>query len=96
MLRRYAVEVYDKYCRFCATCEASCPRHVAIADVMRYAMYFRYYGREKQAMTLYGEVPRRRSAAACRGCAGSCDGSCPFGRRVREGLIEAHELLSFA
>jgi aryl-alcohol dehydrogenase-like predicted oxidoreductase len=96
MLRRYAVEMYDKYCRFCSTCEASCPHDVAIADVMRYAMYFRYYGREKEAMRLYHEVPRRRSAAACRGCAGSCDGSCPFGRRVRDGLVEAHGLLRFA
>jgi aryl-alcohol dehydrogenase-like predicted oxidoreductase len=95
MLRRYAVEMYDKYCRFCRTCEASCPHDVAVADVMRYAMYFRYYGREKEAMRLYHEVPRPRSAAACRGCTGPCDGSCPFGRRVRDGLVEAHGLLSF-
>lgn len=96
MLRRYAVEMYDKYCRFCGTCETNCPRDVAIADVMRYAMYFRYYGREKEAMGLYREVPRRRSAAACSGCPGRCDDSCPFGRRVRDGLVEAHQLLSFA
>jgi predicted aldo/keto reductase-like oxidoreductase len=63
---------------------------------MRYAMYFRYYGREKEAMGLYREVPRRRSAAACSGCPGRCDDSCPFGRRVRDGLVEAHQLLSFA
>jgi aryl-alcohol dehydrogenase-like predicted oxidoreductase len=96
MLRRYAVEMYDKYCRFCGACEASCPHDVAIADVMRYAMYFKYYAREKEAMRLYREVPRRRSAAACQGCPGGCDRSCPFGRRVRDGLLEAHGLLSFA
>jgi len=67
MLRRYAVEMYDKYCRFCGTCEASCPHEVAVADVMRYAMYFRYYGREKAAMRHYRSLagaPRRRVIGA--------------------------------
>ena len=95
MLRLYAAEMFDKYCRFCRTCEARCPNDVAIGDVLRYALYFRYYGREKEALRLYHEVPRPRSAAACRGCTGPCDGSCPFGRRVRDGLVEAHGLLSF-
>jgi aryl-alcohol dehydrogenase-like predicted oxidoreductase len=96
MLHRYAGEMYDKYCRFCSTCEASCPHDVAIADVMRYAMYFQYYGREKESMRLYRAVPRRRSAAACDSCPGPCNGSCPFGRAVREGMLEAHRMLSFS
>lgn len=95
MLRRYADEMYDKYCRFCATCEASCPHGVAVADVMRYAMYFQYYSREKEAMGLYGELPPSATAAACRGCAGDCDGACPFGRQVRAGLVDAHRRLSW-
>jgi aryl-alcohol dehydrogenase-like predicted oxidoreductase len=96
MLRRYAGEMYDKYCRFCGTCEASCPRDVAVADVMRYAMYFKYYGREKGSMQLYATLPRQRSAAACDRCQGSCDAGCPFGRRVRAELVEAHRLLDFS
>jgi predicted aldo/keto reductase-like oxidoreductase len=85
--------MYDRYCRFCATCESSCPRGVAVADVMRYAMYFSYYGREKEATRLYGELPETATARACAGCRGPCDAACPFGRRVREGLIEAHARL---
>ncbi len=95
MLRRYAGEMYDKYCRFCATCEGSCSRQVAVADVMRYAMYFTYYGREKEAMRLYGELPTAATADECRDCSGTCDAACPFGRHVRAGLIEAHERLSW-
>jgi predicted aldo/keto reductase-like oxidoreductase len=95
MLRRYADEMYDQYCRFCATCESSCPHGVAVADVMRYAMYFQYYGREREAMHLYGELPPPATAAACRGCAGDCDGDCPFGRQVRAGLVDAHRRLSW-
>jgi aryl-alcohol dehydrogenase-like predicted oxidoreductase len=95
MLRRYAGEMYDQYCRFCATCEGSCPEHVAVADVMRYAMYFKYYGREKEAMRLYRELPPVATARACQDCTGGCDGACPFGRQVRAGLVEAHEQLTW-
>ena len=95
MLRRYADEMYDQYCRFCATCEDSCPHRVAVADIMRYHMYFAYYGREKEAMRLYRELPESAAAAACAGCDGPCNGACPFGREVRAGLLEAHELLSW-
>lgn len=95
MLRLYAGEMYNRYCRFCATCEGSCPRNVAIADVMRYEMYFTCYGREKDAMRLYRELPESSTAAACAGCSGPCDATCPFGRKVRDGLIEAHRRLDF-
>jgi aryl-alcohol dehydrogenase-like predicted oxidoreductase len=96
MMHRYADVMRDRYCRFCATCEKSCPHNVAVAEVMRYAMYFKYYGREKDAMSLYGSLPRERTARACDGCAGDCEGNCPFGRRIREELREAHAALSFA
>jgi aryl-alcohol dehydrogenase-like predicted oxidoreductase len=95
MLRRYAGEMYDQYCRFCKTCEGICPQQVAVAEVMRYAMYFSYYGREKEAMRLYRQLPESATAAACQDCSGGCDRACPFGREVRAGLVEAHEQLSW-
>jgi hypothetical protein len=67
-----------------------------VAEVMRYQMYFAHYGREKEAMRLYGRLPSTATAAPCRACAGHCDDACPFGRAVREGLVAAHEQLSFA
>lgn len=96
MLRRYRDEMAGQYCRFCRTCAARCPHGVAVADVMRYAMYFKYYGREKEAMRRYRALPGGRSASACVQCAGHCDAGCPFGRRTRDGLVEAHHLLCFA
>lgn len=96
MLRRYADEMYDKYCRFCGECEKHCPHGVAVADVNRYAMYFAGYGREKEAMRLYRTLSTRRcSAVCCDGCAGHCDNGCPFGRQVRAELVAAHRRLSF-
>ena len=88
--------MYHKYCRFCGSCEASCPHGVAVADVMRFAMYFTYYGREKEAMRLYDALPTRSTAAVCQGCAGPCAAGCPFGRRVKEELLEAHGRLLFS
>jgi len=95
MLRRYADEMYDKYCRFCAECEVSCPHGVAVADINRYAMYFSGYGREKEAMRRYHALTDDCSAAACVGCEGPCDAACPFSRAVRAELLEAHRHLSF-
>ncbi len=95
MLRRYADEMYRRYCRFCRSCEASCPHGVAIADVNRYAMYFKFDRREKDAMHLYERLPAGRSAAACAACDGPCEAACPFGRRIRGELAEAHHLLRF-
>jgi predicted aldo/keto reductase-like oxidoreductase len=96
MLGRYAREMYDKYCRFCRTCEGHCPRGAAVAEVMRYAMYFSSYGREKEAMRLYAALPGERSAAACDGCSGPCEGACPFGRAIRAEMAAAHRRLSLS
>jgi aryl-alcohol dehydrogenase-like predicted oxidoreductase len=95
MLDRYAEAMWDQYCRFCGGCEAVCPHRVAVAEVMRYAMYFTYYGREKEAMRLYRRLGDDGTAAACADCSGPCDTACPFGRRVRAGLVDAHDRLSW-
>ncbi len=94
MLQRYHDAVVHEYCRFCGLCETSCPRDVAISDIMRFAMYFKYYDRERDAMCGYRSMPESCTARACSGCSGYCDAGCPFGRRVRAGLVEAHEVLS--
>jgi predicted aldo/keto reductase-like oxidoreductase len=93
MMHRYAQVMYDRYCRFCGTCEARCPHSVAVAEVMRYAMYFNGYGREKEAMSLYAELPESATARACEVCDGVCESACPFGRPVREELVSADRLL---
>jgi predicted aldo/keto reductase-like oxidoreductase len=95
MLRRYAREMSDRICRFCNTCRPHCPRGVAVADVMRYAMYFSHYGREKEAMRLYRALPEGRRAAACARCDAPCERACPHGRRVQAELVDADRRLTF-
>jgi aryl-alcohol dehydrogenase-like predicted oxidoreductase len=93
MLRHYADEMRDRYCRFCADCESSCPHGVAIADINRYWMYFAHYDRRREARQHYAALPWRRSAAACEECAAPCNSACPFHRPVRAELVEAHRRL---
>jgi hypothetical protein len=66
-----------------------------VADVNRFAMYFKYYQREKEAMGRYAALDCEHSAVHCAGCEGPCEAACPFGRPVRAELLEAHRLLSF-
>lgn len=94
MLRRYA-EVFDsRYCRNCGTCQEHCPGGVAVADIMRYCMYYKYYGSREEAVRLYSELPPQAKALLCAGCEGYCTAHCPHGLRVRENLVEADSLLA--
>jgi len=93
-LRRYTAAVDQSYCRYCSTCEPNCPHGVAVADVMRYAMYFKYYKMEKEAMRLYAQMPLGQIPDACEQCPGHCLDACPHKRPVRDGLIEAKGMLA--
>jgi len=95
MLKRYRRDVNNEYCRVsCNECESSCPRGVAISDIMRYEMYFADYGHEKEAMDEYALLDKKRKPISCAGCSGYCTTACPFGLKVKDRLINTHEMLS--
>ena len=95
LLRDYR-EIFDsEYCRNCGTCQKHCPHGVAVADVMRYCMYYKYYGGTRvEAVQKYRELPREARAARCANCEGPCVPYCPHGLRVRDNLVEADSLLA--
>jgi len=95
-LDRYRAHFASTYCRYCGACAAACPRGVAVADIMRYRMYFRYYRLEKEAMRRYAELPSEQTAAACRDCPGHCRGACPHGIPTQDRLVGAHAMLTMA
>jgi len=95
-LERYRQRFATAYCRACGSCSAGCPQQVAVADIMRYHMYFRYYGFEKEAMRLYAQLPEERRAGACAGCTGGCTASCPYGLSTKANMVEADGLLTLA
>lgn len=94
LLATYREAVQHTYCRYCGTCAIACPYGVEVADIMRYAMYFRFYGHQKDAIRLYAEVSRESNAARCARCAGHCIGQCPHGLHTRNNLVNAHMLLT--
>ena len=67
---------------------------VAVPDVMRYGMYYKYYGNREEAVRLYSELPADARASLCAGCEGYCTALYPHGLRVRDNLVEADRLLA--
>jgi len=93
-LDAYAERFKREYCRYCGRCVAACPYGVQVDAVMRFAMYFTYYGAEKAAMQEYAALPARARAEPCGRCEGPCMRACPNGVRVQPQLAEAHRLLT--
>jgi uncharacterized protein len=93
LLERYDLLTAGDYCQpHCGVCLDSCPKDLPINDVLRYRMYFRDYGWEKEGMRLYAKL--EENAAICAGCPAPCAGSCPIGVPIREKMLDAHRVLS--
>ena len=94
LLERYDELTRGDYCQpHCGVCLSSCPEQLAINDVLRYRMYFRDYGWEKEGMRLYAKLDRNAMRCAPP-AARPCTGTCPIGVPIREKMLDAHRLLS--
>jgi len=96
LLELYRTAMAGEYCRYCGTCSGICPYGVDIARVMRYQMYFKYYGFQKVAMENYRALPDEIKPLRCEDCDAPCQGACPHGLATRKNLLEARELLTLA
>ena len=93
LLERYDQLTRGDYCQpHCGLCLSSCPEQLAINDILRYRMYFRDYGWEKEGMRLYAKL--ERNASRCGSCPAPCTGTCPIGVPIREKMLDAHRLLT--
>lgn len=98
-VERARLELYRRgcsqlYCRHaCGLCEPACPQQVPVNTIMRYHYYFSTQGREKEAMTLYHLLPKKK-ADVCRECVGYCENACPYGVPIQGLLILAHHTLT--
>lgn len=94
VIAAYQRQTDNLYCRVsCSECLPSCPQNVAINDVLRFNMYFLYYGMEKEAMRYYSQLEESRKPLHCAQCSGYCESACPYGLNVKERLAHAHENL---
>jgi predicted aldo/keto reductase-like oxidoreductase len=95
VIAEYQRQTTNQYCRVsCDQCLSSCPNNVAINDVLRYGMYFEDYGMEKEAMRYYGDLAEYKKPLNCASCNGYCEKACPYGLKVQDKLIHAHEILT--
>lgn len=96
ILEQYRQAFDNSYCRSCGICANGCPHGVDVASVMRYGMYFKYYGFEKEAMARYAALPENARPLECRDCQAPCEKECPHGLPTRSNLLEASKLLTLA
>jgi predicted aldo/keto reductase-like oxidoreductase len=95
VLHRYRELVHDSYCRVtCSSCEDYCPHNVAVSDIMRCEMYYTDYRQRRKATAVYSTLRESRKPLPCTDCSGPCTTACPYGLRVKDRLIEAHEVLA--
>jgi predicted aldo/keto reductase-like oxidoreductase len=93
LLEHYAAAATGDYCRMCETCQPSCPQGIAIADILRFRMYYKNYGHQVDARDYYAGLPHQRRATACIEC-GACETACPNRLAIVSKLKEAHGLLA--
>ncbi len=93
VLERYDRLVRGDYCQpHCGACLDSCPEGLPIHDVLRYRMYARDYGWEREGMQRYARL--ERTAALCTGCPAPCAGTCPQDIPIRAAMLDAHRRLT--
>ena len=95
LIASYQQQADNLYCRVsCRECLSSCPNNVAVNDVLRYAMYFENFRREKEAIGYYYEMEPERKPLGCADCPAYCEKACPYGLEVRNRLLHSHEILT--
>ena len=95
---RKTLDVYaratDKlYCRLCDECRGTCPKRVAIPDVMRSLMYADGYGETGLGRSVYAELGVQKSAAMCADCS-NCSARCVNGLDIAARMVRAHRVLA--
>jgi len=94
LITTYKEQASRHYCRVsCQECLDACPNNVAINEVLRYKMYFENYRMEKEAMQYYADLEEMRKPFLCYNCQGFCESACLHGLKVRDKLIQAHQIL---
>ncbi len=94
LLERYDELTKGDYCQpHCGLCLDSCEYDLAINDILRYRMYFKDYGWEKEGMRLYAKLDETSNASQCVTCSAPCTNQCPIGVPIREKMLDADRVL---
>ncbi len=83
------------FCQNCRTCVPTCPKNVAVPNLMRAYMYAAGYGNPIQARMTIAELPEKMGlniCLDCSGCTASCRRGIDIGSRVRSLIGEGLHL----
>ncbi len=93
LLQRYDQLIAGDYCQpHCGECLSSCPYDLPINDILRYRMYAKDYGWEKEGRRHYAKLSA--NASACASCSAPCTNTCPIGVPIRDKMLDSHQLLA--
>ena len=90
---RYASALRPFGCQMCGACTAVCPVGIAVADIVRCALYLDAHGDLDLARRTYHEIDPLQRASNCFDC-GACERACPRNVSLREELRRVHGILT--
>ncbi len=92
-LQYYGDAIDDRLCRFCDTCNGTCPNGVSVSDLNRCVMYADGYRDGDLANRAYLDLGAAGNAEACRDCR-ECVVRCVHGVNIAVNMKRAAELFA--
>ncbi len=86
-------EIRQDYCSMCGQCEGTCPKGLAVADLLRFLTYAEGYGQFALGREQFLALPAAQRAVRCEDGA-SCPVHCPQGVAVARRLARAQQLFA--
>ena len=93
ILKHYSEAIQPYYCHFCAKCEPTCQKNVAISIINRCLMYVEGYGSIELARSTYNEIQPDKSASACLNCP-ECVARCVNSVNITDRMHRAQTLFA--
>ncbi len=81
-----------RYCRMCGQCSTACPKGIAIADILRYNLYYQEHGKKTLAKIKYRQLAPEQNVSACDQC-NQCIPVCPHHLPIPQLLLASQHML---
>jgi len=94
MLEYYKMAYKTEVCTMCNECEPHCPKHLPVAEILRYSMYAENYHLPEQGSLAYQSLALDKRASDCATCPAPCIPHCPEGVDIKREMEKAHEILA--
>ncbi len=86
-------EIRHDYCSMCGQCEGTCPKGLAVADLLRFLTYAEGYGQFALGREHFLALPAAQQDVRCEDCV-SCPVHCPLGVAIARRLSRAQQLFA--